>query len=106
MVPGLPDYARYLPSPLVVQAAITAGGGGWGADNVGRRLNSSVNSNDVLVVVGAIAEAVRGPVAEGQNGFKKSYHFDKRFLSGILPGDMWLQSKFVPAPGGWSDYRP
>jgi hypothetical protein len=105
-VPGLPDYARYLPSPLVVQAAITAGGGGWGADNVGRRLNSSVNSNDVLVVVGAIAEAVRGPVAEGQNGFKKSYHFDKRFLSGILPGDMWLQSKFVPAPGGWSDYRP
>ncbi len=27
-------YDRYLPDPMVVEAAITVGGGGWGAENV------------------------------------------------------------------------
>ena len=98
-------YHRYLPDPMVVQAAITVGGGGWGAENVGARLNNTNTSGlDSLIFTGSIAEAVRGPVAEVQNGFKMYYYFDQRFQDGILPGDMWLQSKFVPTPGGWTDY--
>ena len=30
-------YVRYLPDPTVVEAAMTVGGGGWGAENVGSR---------------------------------------------------------------------
>lgn len=98
------EYKRYLPDPMVVQAAITVGGGGWGAENVGARLNTNINGLDSLIFTGSIAEAVSGPVAQGQNGFRKHYYFDQRFQDGILPGDMWLQSKFVPAPGGWTDH--
>lgn len=99
------EYERQLPDPMLVQAAITVGGGSWGAENVGQRSNTNTIELDNLIVSGSITEAVRGVVGEGQNGFKKYYYFDRRLLGGILPGDMWLQSKFLPIPGGWNDYR-
>jgi len=102
---------RYLPDPMTVEAAITVGGGGWGAENVrrgsygGRKEYSG--SQDYLEVHGTIAEAIRGVVGvTGQDGFLKRYHMDRRLLTGIIPGDISLRGKFVPAPAGWRDYRP
>jgi len=94
-----------LPEPMIVQAAVTAGRGSWGAENVDNRPEKVTTCS--LVFAGAITEVIRGLVAnpKGENGFKKYYYFDKRLAGGILPGDMWLQSKFIPVPGGWSDYR-
>jgi len=89
---------------MVVQAAITACGGGWGAENVGGRVNVNPAGMDNLIVAGSITESVQGKVSDGAgNGFRRCYYFDERLLTGILPGDMWLQSKYVPTPGGWSD---
>jgi len=96
-------WQRALPLNMVVQAVISAGGGGWGAENVGSRVNNNVAGRDNLVVVGAITEAIRGIVADGQNGFNKFYYFDPRLRNGILPGNMGFQSKYVVAPGGWSE---
>ncbi len=91
---------------MVVQAAITACGGGWGAENVGARVNANVGGKDILIVAGSITESVQGIVTDWtNNGFRRCYYFDGRLLTGILPGDMWLQSKYVPTPGGWSDSR-
>lgn len=42
----------------------------------------------------------------GQDGYLKHYHMDRRLLTGIIPGDIALRGKFVPAPAGWRDYRP
>ena len=39
------------------------------------------------------------------DGYLKYYYFDERVLEGVLPGDIWLRGKFIPAPAGWSDYR-
>jgi hypothetical protein len=96
---------RLLPPSMVVQAAITACGGGFGAENVGARLNANASGKDILIVAGSITESVQGRVAYINNGFRRCYYFDGRLLTGILPGDMWLQSKYVPTPGGWSDSR-
>jgi len=104
------SYRRHLPDPMVVEAAVTVGGGGWGAENVGRshyggRKEASGNEDD-LVLRGTITEAIRGVVGVIKtDGYLKHYYFDERFLEGILPGDMWLRGKFLPAPAGWSDYR-
>ncbi len=110
--PGQPtdSHKRYLPDPMVVEAAVTVGGGGWGAENVRRSgwggRKEANGSQDELVLRGTITEAIRGVVGlVGSDGFLKNYYFDKRFLEGILPGDMWLRGKFIPAPAGWSDYR-
>jgi len=111
-VKGDPNYhKRYLPDPTVVEAAITVGGGGWGAENVrrgsygGRKEASS--PQDDLIVRGTITEAVRGVVGMiGQDGYLKRYYMDERLLEGILPGDIWLRGKYIPAPAGWHDYRP
>ena len=94
-----------MPQSMVVQAAITACGGGWGAENIGARTNTNQTGKDVLVVTGSIVESVQGIVAYRDNGFRRCYYFDGRLLDGILPGDMWLQSKYVPVPGGWKDSR-
>jgi hypothetical protein len=119
---GLPDtnqtdpniqYNRHLPNPMVVEAGMTVGGGGWGAESVGRssyggRKNTDPNSshNDVLIVRGTLAEVIRGVVGSGnQNGFLKQYYLDERLLTGILPGNMGLQGKYIPTPAGWHDYR-
>ncbi|MHC4337342.1 MAG: hypothetical protein ACYSTG_05250 [Planctomycetota bacterium] len=106
-----PDsHRRHLPDPVEVEASMTVGGGGWGAENVrrgssGGRKEESGNQ-DYLVVRGTIAEACRGVVGLiGNDGYLKRYYLDDRLLQGVLPGDMWLQGKFVPAPAGWSDYR-
>ncbi|RKY11914.1 MAG: hypothetical protein DRP65_02820 [Planctomycetota bacterium] len=104
-------YSSQTAASVVVQAAITSCGGGWGAENVssttglGARRNVNPNGKDILIVAGSITESVQGIVAEGSNGFRRCYYFDERLLTGILPGDMWLQSKYVPIPGGWSDSR-
>ena len=89
---------------------MTVGGGGWGAENVvrsgygGRKEYSS--PQDDLILRGTITECVRGIVGIiGSDGFLKHYYFDTRMLQGILPGDMWLRGKYVPAPAGWRDYR-
>jgi hypothetical protein len=95
---------------IVVQASITSCGGGFGAENLGdpalgARLNINPIGKDTLIVAGSITESVQGRVAYINNGFRRCYYFDERLLTGILPGDMWLQRKYVPTPGGWSDSR-
>jgi hypothetical protein len=115
---GIPDtsspvlvYKRYLPNQTVVEAGVTVGGGGWGAENVRRGSYGGRKeyggSPDDLVLRGTITEAIRGVVglSDGSDGFSKNYYFDARFLEGILPGDMWLRGKYIPAPAGWKDYR-
>jgi hypothetical protein len=101
---------RHLPEPMVVEGSITSGGGGWGAENVKRGSNAgrkeTSSPQDDLYLRGTITEALRGVVGmTGQDGYLKHYYFDERFLEGILPGDIWLRGKYVPAPAGWSDYR-
>ncbi|MEN6574907.1 MAG: hypothetical protein ABFD90_01095 [Phycisphaerales bacterium] len=110
--PGTADYfQRHLPDPTVAEAAITVGGGGWGAENVrrdsyGGRKEAS-GTQDFLEVHGTISESIRGIVGIiGSDGYLKSYHMDRRLLTGIVPGDIWLRGKYVPAPAGWHDYRP
>lgn len=104
-------YQRHLPDPMVVEAAMTIGGGGWGAENVqrghyGGRKETGGRVDD-LRVHGSISEAIRGVIGlVGGDGFLKSYHMDERLLTGIVPGDIWLRGKYVPAPAGWHDYRP
>ncbi len=96
---------RYLPDPMIVIAAITVGGGGWGAENVGNRKEFSGIQDD-LIVNGSICEAIRGVVGVvGTDGFIKKYTIDQRLLEGVLPGNIWFGGKFVPAPAGWHDYR-
>ena len=109
---SIPEYMRRLANPMVVHAAITAGGGAWGVENVAGRQDTvnidprnPPNMLDDLVVAGSITEVLGDMTNKGITGYKKHYYFDKRLLGGILPGDLWLQSKFTPKPGGWSDYR-
>lgn len=106
------DTIRYLPHDMVVEAAIIVGGGGWGAEFVGSsgegngRREYTENTMDNLIVRGAITESCRGVVGSGSNeGFLKRYYLDRRLLEGILPGDIGLQGKYIPAPAGWHDYR-
>lgn len=116
---GRSDYAdpneaelpfRHLPDPLVVEAAITVGGGGWGAENVlwygyGDRKEAD-GITDALTVRGTITEATRGVVGLiDADGFVKQYYMDARLLEGVLPGDVWFRGKYIPAPAGWRDYR-
>lgn len=104
-------YDRLLPHDTVVEAAITTGGGGWGAENVARssyggRLEYSSGTQDNLIVRGAITEACRAVVGiTGTDGYLKKYYLDNRLFEGVLPGDFWLQGKYIPAPAGWRDYR-
>jgi hypothetical protein len=94
-----------------VEAAMTVGGGGWGAENVARSGGSSSNpgretvtgSNDYLIVRGSITEAFRGVVGSGNNGYLKQYYYDERLMTGILPGNMGLKGKYLLIPGGWSE---
>ncbi len=115
--PGVPEYDRELPGHLVLEVAVTVGGGGWGVENVYRgdkfhdRENYNGTSYDELILIGTIIEAIRGVVGSEvsfahKNGYKKYYYFDERLLEGILPGDIWLRGKFIPTPAGWHDYRP
>jgi hypothetical protein len=112
---GTGYYQRYLPDPTVVEAALTIGGGGWGAENVTRHAGKSSyggrkmysDPQDYLEVHGTISEAIRGVVGlPGENGYLKNYHMDRRLLTGIIPGEIALRGKYVPAPAGWRDYRP
>ncbi len=112
---GLPDNPfwpnsknRNLPDPIIVEASLTIGGGGWGAENVkrsyygGRKENGGVQ--DTLILRGNITESIRGVVGiTNQDGYLKEYHWDPRLQTGILPGNIWLKGKFVPVPGGWNE---
>ncbi len=102
--------SRYLPDATIVEAAITVGGGGWGAENVkrgsygGRKQDGG--TQDKLIVRGTLSEAIRGVVGLiGYDGYLKQYYMDMRLLEGILPSDFWLKGKYIPAPAGWHDYR-
>jgi hypothetical protein len=101
---GASEYSRLLPQSTELEASVTVSGGGWGAENVGSRKDNG-SSDNYLVVRGTITEAVRGVVGAGSNGYKKRYYLDERLLEGILPGDIWLKGKYIPAPAGWHDYR-
>jgi hypothetical protein len=101
---GASEYSRLLPLSTQLEASVTVSGGGWGAENVGSRKDNG-SSDNYLVVRGTITEAVRGVVGAGSNGYKKRYYLDERLLEGILPGDIWLKGKYIPAPAGWHDYR-
>lgn len=102
-------YSRKLPYTMTVEASMTIGGGGWGAENVYRsssfirRKTFYSNKNDILIVRGSLAESIRSPVASGKNGFLKHYYYDKRVMTGILPGNIWLKGKYVLIPGGWTE---
>jgi Tfp pilus assembly protein PilX len=107
---------RTLPDPMVIEAALTIGGGGWGAENVteqqgsnwyGGRKEFSIPT-DNLIVRGSISEAIRGIVGISgsvSDGYVKKYYMDNRLTQGILPGDIWFSGKYIPAPDGWQDYR-
>ncbi len=107
-----PDYyKRHLPEQMILEAALTVGGGGWGAENVEREGYGNRKERngypDDLVVHGSISEAIRGVIGRiNSDGYLKFYHMDQRLLTGIVPGDIWLRGKYVPAPAGWRDYRP
>jgi hypothetical protein len=63
-------------------------------------------TQDDLVVRGTLTEVVRGVVGlTGSDGFLKNYYFDRRMLSGLIPGTVRLKGKFITTPGGWSDFR-
>jgi len=105
---------RTLPDPTVVEAALTVGGGGWGAENVTRRYGSTTyggrkefsGTKDDLIVRGSLTECVRGVVgypSPYEDGYDKNYFVDTRLMSGILPGDIWFSGKYIPAPAGWHD---
>lgn len=107
---GAVTYSRVLPAMMVVEAAMTVGGGGWGAENVYRsttytpRKNANGSyKNDNLVVRGSLTEVMRGVVGSGKNGYLKQYYYDQRVTTGILPGNIWLKGKYVLIPGGWSE---
>jgi hypothetical protein len=105
------SHKRHLPDSMEVEAAMTVGGGGWGAENVRRSpyggRKEAGGYPDYLIVRGTIAEVIRGVVGLiGSDGYIKHYYLDERLLQGVLPGDMWLQGKYIPAPAGWHDYRP
>ena len=109
---GIKKYAtdanniRYLPHNMIVEAALVVGGGGWGAEYVGSRREYASGVMDNLIVRGSITEACRGVVGSGSTeGYIKKYYLDRRLLEGILPGDIGLQGKYIPAPAGWHDYR-
>jgi type II secretory pathway pseudopilin PulG len=108
---------RTLPDHTVVEAAITVGGGGFGAENVprssygGRKEFSG--DGDELYVRGSITEVVRGVVGVFSSstgnildGYEKHYYIDNRLMSGILPADIWFTGKYIPAPAGWHDHAP
>jgi hypothetical protein len=107
-----PPAYRCLPDPMVIEAALTIGEGGWGAENVlygtygGRKEYSG--STDDLIVTGSITEACRGVVGlvSPAEGFIKIYRLDARYLTGILPGDIGLRGKYVSTPAGWMDLPP
>lgn len=99
---------RHLPDPMVVEAAITACGGGWGAENVERNgvggRKEEVGPTDALVVRGMLAEAIRGVVGViGRDGYVKQYYLDERLIRGIVPGNLWFKGKYIPVPGGWKE---
>ncbi len=108
---GVEEHDRHLSESTIIEAALTIGGGGFGAENVrrssyGGRKESGSNPQDKLVLRGTISEALRGVVGLiGSDGYLKRYYMDRRLLEGILPGDFWLKGKYIPAPAGWHDYR-
>jgi hypothetical protein len=111
---GDPNNVRCLPHDVVVEAAITVGGGGWGAENVQaassgpNRKEYTSGTSDHLSVHGSITEVIRGVVGlpSYNDGFLKEYTIDTRLMSGILPGDIWFSGKYIPAPAGWHDHSP
>jgi Tfp pilus assembly protein PilX len=105
---GSKTYDRQTPYQMVVEAAMTIGGGGWGAENVDRSSTSpretyNSNQNDILTVRGSITEVCRGIVGSGSNGYLKQYFYDHRLLTGIIPGNIGLKGKYLLVPGGWGE---
>ncbi len=103
---------RELPDPTIVEAAMTVGGGGFGAEYVGGGSSGRdefSGSSDDLIIRGSLTEVVRGVVNLGDpvtDGYEKNYYIDTRLMSGILPGDIWFSGKYIPAPAGWHDHSP
>jgi len=110
---GDPNYhKRHLPNPTVVEASLTVGGGGWGVENIkryyygGRKEKPGSGIQNDLILHGTITEGMRGVVGSiDEDGYIKHYYLDERLLEGILPGDIWLQGKYIPTAAGWHDYR-
>jgi hypothetical protein len=102
-------YDRQTPYEMVVEAAMTVGGGGWGVENVYRSFSYTGretyynNTNDKLIVRGSITEAMRGIVGNGTNGYVKQYFYDERLIIGIVPGNIGLKGKYLLIPGGWEE---
>lgn len=104
------SHHRHLADPMIVEAAISVGGGGWGAENVrrgaygGRKEYDGIT--DDLLVRGLLAEAIRGVVGViGSDGYVKNYYLDERLTRGIVPGNLWFKGKYIPIPAGWSESR-
>ncbi|MFA5424162.1 MAG: hypothetical protein WC374_09935 [Phycisphaerae bacterium] len=107
------EYSRVLPAKTIIEASLTVGGGGFGAENVlrngaGNRKENGIARQDTLILRGTISEAVRGVVGllgNTPDGYLKHYYLDSRMLEGILPSHFWMKGKYIPAPAGWHDYR-
>jgi Tfp pilus assembly protein PilX len=102
---------RCLPNPTVVEAAVTSALGGFGPENLPRygapyrKMAPGTNLN-TLIVRGTITDAIIAlTFIGGTNGYYSNFQMDERILRGILPGDIWLTAKFLPAPGGWCQFR-
>jgi hypothetical protein len=100
------------PNATIIEAAVTSGRGGWGAENVlmggtsygGRKQAGGLKQND-LILRGTICDVFRGIVGwVGSDGYTKHYYLDRRLLGGVLPGNIWFGGRFIPAPAGWHDY--
>ncbi len=111
---GSPVHERILPARMVVEASVTVGGGGWGAENVyrGSSANDRKTANgaayDELILRGTLTEVIRGVVGIDisslqKNGYRKYYYYDTRLMSGILPSNIWLKGKYLLIPGGWKE---
>jgi len=104
-----PIYSRKLPKTVEVEASLTSGGGGWGAENLYRsssfpgRKNNTAGQKDILILRGTRCEPMIGLTASGNNGFLEEDYFDQRMIMGILPGNVWLKGKYVLIPGGWTE---
>lgn len=110
--------SRYLLNPTIIEASITVGGGGWGAENVGNR-ETYGGTGDDLYVRGSIAEVARGVVGVFDsntgttiNGYTKHYYYDERWsppggvcfeaMPGDLNGDCIVDSEdFVIMASHW-----
>ena len=60
--------------------------------------------NHRFIIMNSEADTIQGIIClVGADSYLKYYYYGERLLEGILPGDIWLKGKYIPAPAGWQD---